>query len=114
MVASYWFSAACLEVALPLASVAEVGHRSCPLELVIVTFWSDRPWTLEATSSAMPLTELGSRLAEPDRSTEALEVWLESPNSWACWLGRTRFTVAESMPWICSIVWSSWPSSARW
>ena len=62
----------------------------------------------------MPLTAFESRLPESDSSTEALEVSLLSPNSWSSWLGRTRFTVAESMPWICSIVWSSWPSSARW
>ena len=93
---------------------SELGHSAVPEPSVIVTLPVVRPGTLEATSWAMPLTELGSRLPESDSSTEAEDVWVESPNSWACWLGSTRFTVAESMPWICSIVWSSWPSSARW
>ena len=108
VVASYCWSADCCEVGSPPElPLPAAGHSSAPVESVIVTFWSDRPWTLEATSSAMPLTELGSTLPASDNSTEALELWLLSPNSSSCWLGSTRFTVAESMPWICSIVWSS-------
>ena len=52
----------------------DAGHSSAPLESVIVTLLSDRPWTLEATSSAMPLTEFGSSEPESDSSTEALEL----------------------------------------
>ena len=106
VLASYWLSTACLEVEPP-EPLADVGHSSWPVPSVIVTLPSCRPGTLEATRFAMPRTALGSRLPESDRRTEAVAGWLLSANSWACGLGRTRLTWAESTPWICSIVVSS-------
>ena len=81
---------------------------------MIVTLLSCRPGTLEATSWAMPRTEVGSSAVVPDSSTAAEEALWLSPKTWFCELGSTSSTCAPETPWTLSIVSSSWPCSARW
>ncbi len=90
------------------------GHNSSPEPSVIVTLLSSRPGTLEATSWAIPLTEVGGRVVVPDSRTAAEEApWL-SPKTWLWELGRTSSTSAPETPCTESIVSASWPCRARW
>src|ERR1700749_1246334 len=74
--ASYFWSACCCVVP-PEPLPSDDGHRSEPSEPVTVTLLIDRLGTLEATSCAIPRTELaGSWL--PPSSTDAVAGWLWS------------------------------------
>ncbi len=55
---------------------------------MIVTLLSWRPGTLEATSWAIPRTELGSRIEVPDSSTAAEAALWPSPKIWFWALGQ--------------------------
>ena len=98
----------------PLEPPELLGHKSCPEASVIVTLLSCSPGTAEATSWAMPRTELGSRAVVPERRTEAVEALWFSPKIWFWELGSTSVTWAPETPWTLLIVDSSWPWRARW
>ena len=77
--ASYFWSACCWVVAPP-PSPSDEGHSSEPSEPVTVTLLIDRLGTLEATSCAMPRTELAASWLPPS-STEAVAGWVWSEKS---------------------------------
>ena len=80
----------------------------------MVTFCSCSPGTEEATSWAMPCTEVEFSELVPLSRTAAEEAFWPSPKSWFWGLGKTSSTCAPETPWMLSIVCSSWPCSARW
>ncbi len=81
---------------------------------VIVTFCNRSPGTEEATSWAMPRTDVELSELVPLNSTAAEDAFWLSPNSWFWVEGMTSSTCAPETPWMLSIVCSSWPCSARW
>ncbi len=81
---------------------------------MIVTLFSCRPGTLEATSCAIPRTEAWSSALVPDSSTAAEDTFWFSPKIWFWELGSTSSTCAPETPWTLSIVSSSCPCRARW
>ena len=92
-------------------SPSAVGHRSIPVESVIVTCDASSPLTLEATRCEMPRIVAASRSLAVSR-TAALAFAPLSAKSESS--GNTSCTSALRTPSICSIVRATSPSSARW
>jgi hypothetical protein len=89
------------------------GHRSWPVESVIVTLAGLRPFTDEATICAMPRTAPGSSVS-PGLASETAAVAGLASSAKRSSSGRTRRTWAPATPWTPASCLPISPSSARW
>ena len=101
------------ELPPPVPPTSSLGHRTAPVESVIVTFSDLRPLTEEAVSCAMPRTAPGAS------ASEALPSWIaavageaSSANRSSC--GITICTFGFETPCTPLSVLATSPSNARW